>query len=145
MTQLEKTLIVEDDALVEKILIVEDDAIILRFLSKTLESKRYSVTTARTGKDALEKIQTAYYNLVLLDIGLPDMLGTELLEKIRTSNRDTIVIMITGHPSLDSSIDSVNHGADGYLVKPVSKKDLVDIVERKIRERFEYLVDNIII
>ncbi|MHB8101827.1 MAG: response regulator [Methanosarcina sp.] len=130
---------------VEKILIVEDDAIILCSLSKTLESHGYSVTTARTGKDALEKVQTSFYNLVMLDIGLPDVTGTELLEKIRTSNRDIIVIMITGNPDLDSSIDSINHSADGYLVKPISNKDIVDIVEKKLRQRFESKVYNIFI
>ena len=73
----------------------------------------------------------------LLDIGLPDMTGTEILKKIRETNHDIIVIMITGHPHLDSSIDSVNQGADGYLVKPISNKDLVDIVDGKFRQRFE--------
>ncbi len=129
----------------EKILIVEDDAIISSLISRVLESHGYFVTTARTGKDALAKIQTLYYNLILLDIGLPDMTGIELLEKIRTTNLDVIVIMITGHPHLDSSIDSINHGADGYLVKPISNKDLVDIVDGKFRQRFERWVNNIFI
>jgi DNA-binding response OmpR family regulator len=129
----------------ERILIVEDDAIISSLISRVLESHGYSVTTARTGKDALAKIQKLYYNLILLDIGLPDMTGIELLEKIRVTNLDVIVIMITGHPQLDSSIDSINHGADGYLVKPISNKDLVDIVDGKFRQRFERWVNNIFI
>ena len=129
----------------EKILIVEDDAIINSLISRVLESHGYSVTTARTGKDALAKIQKLYYNLILLDIGPPDMTGIELLEKIRVTNLDVIVIMITGYPQLDSSIDSINHGADGYLVKPISNKDLVDIVDGKFRQRFERWVNNIFI
>ena len=60
----------------EKILIVEDDAFIITFTSKVLKSQGYLVTTAMTGKDALAKVQTTDYNLVLLDIGLPDMTGT---------------------------------------------------------------------
>lgn len=129
----------------EKILIVEDDAIISSLISRVFESHGYSVTTARTGKDALAKIQKLYYNLILFDIGPPDMTGIELLEKIRVTNLDVIVIMITGHPQLDSSIDSINHGADGYLVKPISNKDLVDIVDGKFRQRFERWVNNIFI
>lgn len=126
----------------EKILIVEDDSFILTFTSKVLKSQGYLVTTAMTGKDALAKVQTSNYNLVLLDIGLPDMTGTEILKKIREINHDIIVIMITGNPQLDSSIDSVNYGADGYIVKPISDTDLVDIVEEKIKQRFNRLVNN---
>ena len=126
----------------EKILIIEDDAIIISSLSMILKSQGYFVTTARTGKDALEKVQATHYNLVLLDIGLPDMTGTEILKKIRETNHDIIVIMITGHPCLDSSIDSVNHGADGYIVKPINNKDLVDIIEEKLKQRFNLLVNN---
>lgn len=126
----------------EKILIVEDDSFILTFTSKILKSQGYLVTTAMTGKDALAKVQTSNYNLLLLDIGLPDMTGTEILRKIREINQDIIVIMMTGNPQLDSSIDSVNYGADGYLIKPVNDTDLVDIVEEKIKQRFNRLVNN---
>jgi two-component system, NtrC family, nitrogen regulation response regulator GlnG len=126
----------------EKILIVEDDSFILTFTSKVLKSQGYLVTTAMTGKDALAKVQTSNYNLVLLDIGLPDMTGTEILRKIREINHDIIVIMMTGNPQLDSSVDSVNYGADGYLIKPVNDTDLVDIVKEKIKQRFNRLVNN---
>jgi DNA-binding response OmpR family regulator len=100
------------------------------------------VTTAITGKEALEKFQTSNYNLVLLDIGLPDMKGTEILKRIREVNQDIIVIMITGDPQLESSVDSINYGADGYLIKPVNDTDLIDVVEEKIRQRFNRLVNN---
>ncbi len=73
------------------------------------------------------------------------MTGTELLKKIRETNHDIIVIMITGHPHLDSSIDSGNHGADGYIVKPIINKDLVDLVEEKLEQRFNRWVNNIFI
>jgi DNA-binding response OmpR family regulator len=126
----------------EKILIVEDEAIIATFMSRVLKSHGYFVTITRTGKDALEKIQTSHYNLVLLDIGLPDMTGTEILKKIRETNDNLIVIMITGRPCLDSSINSVNHGADGYLVKPIRDKDLIDLVEEKLKQRFSRWVNN---
>ena len=126
----------------ENILIIEDEAIISSSISMVLKSHGYFVTTARSGKDALSKIQTLNYNLVLLDIGLPDITGTEILKKIRETNHDIIVIMITGHPHLDSSIDSINHGADGYLVKPVINKELVDIIEDKLKQRFNRWVNN---
>jgi CheY-like chemotaxis protein len=85
-----------------KIIVADVKAIIATFISSVLKSHGYFVTVIRKGKDALERIQTSYYNLVLLDIGLPDTTGTEILMKIRETNRDIIVIMITGHSLLDS-------------------------------------------
>jgi DNA-binding response OmpR family regulator len=90
------------------------------------------VTTTRKGKEAFEKIQTEHFNLILLDVGLPDMKSTDLLKMIRETDHDIIVIMITDNQRLGTSIDSINHGADGYLVKPIEEKDLVDIVEELI-------------
>jgi len=119
------------------ILIVEDDTLLRDLFSTVLKSYGYSVTTVRTGKDALVKVQKSDYDIALIDIGLPDMNGIELLKKIRTSNRYIILIIITGNPNLDSSIDSVNYGANGYLIKPVNNKDLVAIVERKLRQQEE--------
>lgn len=129
----------------QKILIVDDDAIIVSLISKVLKSQGYSVSTARTGRDALAKVNSSYYNLVLLDIGLPDMMGTKLLERIKSSNHNIIVIMITGQPRLESSIDSINLGADGYLVKPINNIELLGLIERKLTQRFECWVNNIFI
>jgi two-component system, cell cycle response regulator CtrA len=119
------------------ILIVEDDMLLCDLFSTVLKSSGYSVTTVRKGKDALEKIKKSDYNIALIDIGLPDMNGIELLKKIRTSNGYIILIIITGKPDLDSSIESINYGANGYLVKPVDNKDLVATVERKLRQQEE--------
>ena len=126
----------------EKILIVEDEAIIATFMSRVLKSHGYFVTVTGKGKDALEKIQTSLYNLVLLDIGLPDINGTELLKKIKETNHEIIVIMITGRPHLETSIDAINHGADGYLVKPIRDKDIIDIVEEKLKQHFSHWVNS---
>lgn len=119
------------------ILIVEDNTLLCDLFSTVLVSSGYSVTTVRKGKDALEKIKKSDYNIALIDIGLPDMSGIELLKKIRILNSSIILIIITGNPGLDSSIESINYGANGYLVKPVNNKDLVATVERKLRQQEE--------
>ena len=116
-----------------KILIVDDEKDILTLFSTVLESHGYSVTTAMTARDALAKNQAAYHHLALLDIGLPDMQGTDLLRKMRISNPDMIIIMITANPELKTAINALNYGADGYIVKPVSNKDLVATIEKKLR------------
>ncbi|MDQ1251063.1 MAG: hypothetical protein QG646_132 [Euryarchaeota archaeon] len=121
----------------KKILVVEDDAIIKTLISRALGSLGHSITTAKNGKEALAKAQESNYDMALLDIGLPDMLGTELLKKIRKINHEMVIIMITGHPSQDSSIESINNDADGYVVKPIRNDDLISIVEKKLRQREE--------
>ncbi|MFA5268987.1 MAG: response regulator [Methanoregula sp.] len=122
---------------VKKILIVDDQEDILDLFSMVLGSHGYSVTTAMTARDALVNVRTGYHNLALLDIGLPDMQGTDLLEKMRVSNPDMIIIMVTGNPELETAINAINHGADGYIVKPVSNNDLVAIIDKKLKSQEE--------
>jgi two-component system OmpR family response regulator len=124
---------------VRQILIVDDEEVIRDLFSTILRSHGYSVTTARTAKEALEQSQASYHNLALLDINLPDMQGTDLLEKMRASNPDMILIMITGNPELDSAITAINYGADGYIRKPVSNADLVAFIEKKFRQQEDAL------
>jgi len=126
----------------EKILIVEDEAIIASIISRSLKYHGYSVTVTRKGKDALEKIQISNYNLILLDIGLPDISGIELLKKIRETDDEIIIILITGRPCLETSVDSVNNGADGYLIKPLRENELIDIIEGKLIQRFKRKINS---
>jgi DNA-binding response OmpR family regulator len=116
----------------EKILIAEDEAVTASFLSKTLKSKGYLVTLTRTVKEALKEIEATHYDLVLFDIGLPDMKDTELIKTVREVDHDLIVVMITGNPKLDTSFDFVNSGADGCLVKPIMAIDLLDVIDELI-------------
>lgn len=121
------------------ILIVDDDEIIRETLKDVLESKGYIVETAETAKEGMEKSNVKTFNLALLDIKLPDMEGTELLKKIHSSAPRMMKVMITAHGSLKNAIDSLNFGADAYLLKPINEKKLLEIVEEKLRE--QYAVD----
>jgi len=118
-----------------RLLIVDDDEHILRNLEKILRLEGYETDTARTGLEAIKKTKRNFYNLVLLDIKLPDMEGTELLKKIHETSPRMIKIMITGYPNLENAIKSLNFGADAYLVKPVSVEELLDVVKRKLDEQ----------
>jgi len=95
----------------------------------------YEIDTARTGLEAIEKSKTNFYNLVLLDIKLPDMEGTELLRKMHETFPKMIKIMVTGYPDLENAIKSLNLGADAYLVKPVSVQKLLEVVKEKLAEQ----------
>lgn len=119
----------------KQILIVDDEEVIRDLFTRVLVSHGYSVITAKDAKEALEQCRVFLPSVTLLDIRLPDMQGTDLLEKMRVSNPWMIIIMMTGNPEIDSAIASINYGADGYIVKPVSNTDLVAIIEKKIKEQ----------
>jgi DNA-binding NtrC family response regulator len=119
----------------KSILIVDDDETILAVLKEILELDGYTVETAATGKEAVEKSENIFFNLSMLDIKLPDMEGTELIIKLHKENPQMIKIIITGFPSFDNAVKSLNLGADAYIMKPVNSKELLELVGEKIREQ----------
>ena len=119
----------------KSILIVDDDETILAVLKEILELDGYTVETAATGKEAIEKSENILVNLSLLDIRLPDMEGTELITKLHKADPQMIKIIITGFPSFDNAVKSLNLGADAYIMKPVNSKELLELVGEKIREQ----------
>ena len=118
------------------ILIVDDDEIIRETLREFLESKGYALETAETAKEAMEKSRGRTFNLALLDIKLPDMEGTELLKKMHSIAPRMMKVMITAHGTLKNAMDSLNFGADAYLLKPINEKELLNIVDEKLREQY---------
>ncbi|MEM2989084.1 MAG: response regulator, partial [Candidatus Bathyarchaeia archaeon] len=78
-----------------------------------------------------------FYNLALLDIKLPDMEGTDLLVKLHGSEPKMMKIMLTGFPSLENAVKALNLGADAYLMKPINPKELLKVIEEKLREQWE--------
>jgi two-component system response regulator HydG len=123
----------------KSILIVDDDEVILTVLKEILQLDGYTVETASTGKEAIERSDAAFFNLCLLDIKLPDMEGTELLTELHKTNPQMIKIIITGFPSFDNAVKSLNLGADAYIMKPVNSKELLELVSQKIKEQQDAL------
>lgn len=121
----------------KRILVVDDDDAILSSVATILQLKGYNVDTAETGRQAIEKSQSQFFNLALLDIKLPDMEGTSLLVKMHQTTPRMMKIMLTGYPSLENAVAALNLGADAYLLKPVNPKDLLKVVEEKLTEQSE--------
>lgn len=117
------------------VLLVDDDKSILRTFTRILQKKGYKVDSAETGKEAIKKAERRRYDLALVDIRLPDMDGTDLLAKIKKPLQNTIKIMITGFPSLETGVKALDEGADAYLVKPVKPEDLLMFIEEKLKNR----------
>ena len=119
------------------ILVVDDDKSILRTFTRILQKNGYAIDAAETGREAIEKAEAKHYDLALVDVRLPDMDGTDLLAKMKNTLHDTIKIMITGFPSLESGIKALDEGADAYLVKPVKPEELLMLIEEKLRNKEE--------
>jgi DNA-binding response OmpR family regulator len=119
------------------ILVVDDDKSILRTFTRILQKNGYKIDTAETGKEAIEQADNRHYDLALVDIRLPDMDGTDLLAKLKQQLRNTIKIMITGFPSLESGVKALDEGADAYLVKPVKPEELLMLIKEKLKSKDE--------
>lgn len=121
----------------KSILIVDDDKVILESLKEVLQSAGYTTDTAENGREAIEKSEAQYYNLALLDIKLPDMDGTKLLTMLHETSPKMVKIMVTGYPALENAVESLNLGADAYLMKPIDPKQMLKVVEGKLKEQEE--------
>jgi two-component system nitrogen regulation response regulator NtrX len=116
----------------KKILIVDDDEGICKTLGLILEDEGFIIDVANSGKEALKKSETSNYNVVLLDIRLPDIEGTKLLKAFRQSTPKMIKIMMTGFPQIGNAIEALNLGADAYFMKPVHPDDVIKTIREKL-------------
>lgn len=115
-----------------RILIVDDDDTIRKTLKAILEDEGYTVDSAATGQEAIQKTEKNTYNIALLDIRLPDMEGVELLKLIKDNVPKTRKIMLTGYPSMQNAIAALNKDADAYLVKPVDVEKLLNTIKNQL-------------
>ncbi len=113
-----------------KILVVDDEKDINDSLSFILEKEGYIVEQAENGKVAYDKILSSYYDLVITDIEMPMMKGTELLEKISAITPQTLVIMITAYGSLETTIKALRSGAQDYILKPIEFDEILIKIKR---------------
>jgi DNA-binding NtrC family response regulator len=108
----------------QRIAIVDDELIVCRRLGQSLSKEGYEVETFPQGQAFLERFKQLAFDLVFLDLVLPDANGLDLLVKIKSLNQETEVILITGHGSIDTAMEAVRHGAFHYATKPLKLKEI---------------------
>jgi len=101
-----------------RILIVDDEEIVHLTLKRLLEPEGYSIDSSFGGQEALQRLETGY-DLLVLDIRMPDMDGIEVLREIRKREIDIEVLILTGYATMESATQALNYGARGYLMKPI--------------------------
>jgi two-component system copper resistance phosphate regulon response regulator CusR len=116
-----------------RILVVEDEKRIADFLSRGLESGGYTVDVAGDGATALEMVHATEYDLIILDLGLPDMDGMAVLKKIRTRKTSPPVLILSARDAVDDRVKGLETGADDYLVKPFAYVELLARVRVLLR------------
>lgn len=122
-----------------KILVVDDEADIVHLLKYNLSKERFSVFTAKDGEEGLSKIKEIVPDLVILDVVMPKLHGTEVCRIIKSDERykNIPVIMLTAKSTEKNIVDGLNIGADDYVTKPFSIKVLISRVKALLRRNQE--------
>lgn len=108
----------------ERILVIDDEPHLLETLAEILRLEGYEIDTARTGKEALEKLRAAGYDLIIIDHRLPDMTGLALHTESMKLAAPPATIILTGHASVDTAVEALRQGASDYLLKPTHPDEL---------------------
>jgi DNA-binding response OmpR family regulator len=108
-----------------KLLLAEDDAMLGASMDKALNLAGFTVDWVRTGQHAISALDTRGYDVVLLDIGLPDIDGLQVLQHMRQHRQPTPVLMVTARDAVHDRVAGLNQGADDYLSKPFDLDELV--------------------
>jgi len=113
-----------------RILVIDDESVICDACRLILAEKGHSVDRCLTGKSGLLAIEGGTYNLILLDMKLPDIDGMEILKSVREKGSGPAVIVMTGYSTMSNALQAMKLGAADYLAKPFTDDELVEAVEK---------------
>lgn len=121
-----------------KILYAEDEIQLSTAVTEILKMEGFTVTPVYNGREALDKLEEDYYDVVVLDIMMPVMDGMEVLRQMRKNGDHTSVLMLTAKAAVDDRITGLSEGADDYLAKPFAMKELVARLKSLLRRQNDY-------
>jgi DNA-binding NtrC family response regulator len=117
------------------ILVVDDDELVRSYLTRVLDHEGHAVSTAESGEEALACIAEQEFDLAFVDLKMDGVGGMEVVAGLRQKWPDTIVIVLTGHPTLETVFEALRHGAFDYMFKPCRIGDLRESVAKGLRQR----------
>ncbi|HIV81316.1 MAG TPA: response regulator transcription factor [Candidatus Salinicoccus merdavium] len=116
------------------ILIVEDDEKIARVIQLELEFESYEVSNAYTGKEALDKYEEESFDLILLDVMIPELNGLEVLRRIRQKDETVRIIMLTARDAVMDKVSGLDSGANDYMTKPFEIEELLARIRAQLKQ-----------
>ena len=117
-----------------RILIVEDEPRIASFLEKGLRSNGFTTAVASKGREALDLLSTGDFDLLILDLGLPDVDGLDVLRRLRARDPAMPVVILTARDGLSDTVRGLEEGADDYVTKPFQFEELLARVRARLRD-----------
>lgn len=118
-----------------RVLLVEDDKRIADFVQRGLKAEGYVVEVANNGLDAIAIGSQSQFEAIILDLGLPDINGREVCERLRLTGIDTPILMLTARDAVQDKVTGLRSGADDYMTKPFSFEELLARIEALTRRR----------
>lgn len=123
----------------KKILLVDDDPLVLKTMTNLLASKGYDVRACKSGVEGVEEFKTGHFDLVIVDIRMPEQTGAETIKRIRQSEKAanltaTPIIVITGYASEDVPVEAIELGVQGYVLKPFDYDRFLAAIEKALSE-----------
>lgn len=122
-----------------RLLIVDDEPNVRSALARSLALQGYRADEAGSGYQALRMLESAPYDLMLLDIRMPGMDGVQVMERAREIRPDLLIVLLTGHATLDSAIAAVKSHASDYLIKPAGLQQIAAAIANALEQRAEAL------
>src|SRR5512146_1812186 len=127
-----------------RILIVDDEEIVIRSCKRILDGDEFQVEAVQDGREALLRIDDNAYDVVILDIMMPNIDGLEVLRRVKETHPNVDVVMITGLSQIDTAVQAMKHGAFDYLSQPAEPDELKLVIQRAL-ERRRLLQENLIL
>ncbi|MBN1841235.1 MAG: sigma-54-dependent Fis family transcriptional regulator [Deltaproteobacteria bacterium] len=118
-----------------KILVVDDDAFMRDACHQTLTKQGHSTTLAKSGQEGLGLLEKSSFDLILLDLNMPNEDGLFILAKIKDIDPEAIVVMISGYGSIETAVQAIKLGAFDFITKPFTPEELLNTVKRALRKR----------
>src|ERR1700685_1205810 len=122
--------ILDDEVSRGRILVIDDEPDIRESLEALLSQEGYQVGLAANAAEGLKRLDTGLFDLVLLDLMMPDKSGMQVLEEIRARDQETPIFMITAYGSIEVAVEALKHGASDYFSKPWDNQKLLIEIER---------------
>ncbi|MFZ8934658.1 MAG: sigma-54-dependent transcriptional regulator, partial [Bacteriovoracaceae bacterium] len=119
----------------QTVLVVDDDKVLQDSVRQALEYHHFKVDVADNGKQALSKVHQSKYDLVVMDVNMPEMDGLEALTEIKKYDPSIIVLILTAYSNVQDAVKAVKEGAYNYLEKPITSENLVALIKRALKAR----------